>query len=152
MLRSIDSDELLRTLGSASLNWVAMALCHLLGGACAARQVRTILQPVHGFLFQVASSLLVRYSANNVLPARLGELFRADFHRTPSGYPAVRHQDDFHRAPAGHGGSRCLCRGRSALDDESASEPPRRRTSAGCWSPVCWPGACWSVSPRRSPS
>ncbi|MBK7792755.1 MAG: flippase-like domain-containing protein [Betaproteobacteria bacterium] len=81
MLRSIDSDELLRTLGSASLNWVAMALAiYWVELALRAQRWRTILQPVHEFSFApVASSLLVGYSANNVLPARLGELFRADF-------------------------------------------------------------------------
>jgi uncharacterized membrane protein YbhN (UPF0104 family) len=81
MLRSIDSDELLRTLGSASLTWVAMALAiYWVELALRAQRWRTILQPVHEFSFApVASSLLVGYSANNVLPARLGELFRADF-------------------------------------------------------------------------
>jgi uncharacterized protein (TIRG00374 family) len=81
MLRSIESDELLRTLGSASLNWVALALAiYWVELALRAQRWRFILQPVHEFSFsQVASSLLVGYSANNVLPARLGELFRADF-------------------------------------------------------------------------
>jgi hypothetical protein len=81
MLRSIESDELLRTLGSASLNWVALALAiYWLELALRAERWRFILQPVHYFSFsQVASSLFVGYSANNVLPARLGELFRADF-------------------------------------------------------------------------
>ncbi len=81
MLRSIDTDELLRTLGSASLSWVALALAiYWMELALRAQRWRFILQPVLVFSFsQVASSLFVGYSANNVLPARLGELFRADF-------------------------------------------------------------------------
>ncbi len=39
-----------------------------------------ILRPVRALRFrQIAMALIIGYAANNVLPARLGELFRADF-------------------------------------------------------------------------
>jgi uncharacterized protein (TIRG00374 family) len=81
MLRSIDSEELTRTLGAASPQWICLALVfYWLELAVRAQRWRTILRPVRDFPFSpVASTLLVGYSANNVFPARLGELFRADF-------------------------------------------------------------------------
>lgn len=81
MLRSIDSVDLLRSLRSASPGWIGWALAlYWLELALRAQRWRVILLPVRAFTFaQVMTTLLVGYSANNVLPARLGELFRADF-------------------------------------------------------------------------
>lgn len=83
MLRSIDLDDLGRTLASASPRWICLALAfYWLEIVVRAYRWRAILRPVRAFSFsQVATTLLVGYSANNVLPARLGELFRADFIR-----------------------------------------------------------------------
>lgn len=81
MLRSIDGAELARAMRSASPRWIAAGLgCYWLELALRAQRWRAILQPVRAFAYPpVASALLVGYAANNVLPARLGELFRADF-------------------------------------------------------------------------
>lgn len=81
MLRSIDTGELARALRSASAQWIAAGLAfYWIELGLRAQRWRTLLQPVRALSFaQVASALLVGYAANNVLPARLGELFRADF-------------------------------------------------------------------------
>lgn len=81
MLRSIDSAELLQSLRSASLKWICLSLaCYWVELTLRAQRWRVILLPVREFSSsQVVTTLLVGYSANNVLPARLGELFRADF-------------------------------------------------------------------------
>lgn len=86
-LGPIDIDELSRLLGSASLKWIALALgFYWLELLLRVQRWSIILRPVRRLPFShVATSLLVGYAANNVLPARLGELFRADFVRRRHG-------------------------------------------------------------------
>ncbi len=80
-LRSIGWEALRASIASASMSSVAVALaCYWVELALRASRWRAILRSVKALSFpQVAKALLVGYAANNVLPARLGELFRADF-------------------------------------------------------------------------
>ena len=79
-LRLVNYDDAIRSLESARLGWVAVAVAlywvelavrigrwHLMLGSIGRLPIRT-----------VAKALLIGYAANNVLPARLGELVRAD--------------------------------------------------------------------------
>lgn len=80
-LRAIGWDALRQSIASASMRWVAVALVgYWIELALRAARWRVILEPVKALSFgRVAKTLIVGYAANNVLPVRLGELFRADF-------------------------------------------------------------------------
>jgi hypothetical protein len=79
-LRVVDLDDAVRSLQSAHLGWIAVALAlywlelavrigrwHLMLGSIGRLRIRA-----------VWTAFIVGYAANNVLPARMGELLRAD--------------------------------------------------------------------------
>lgn len=80
-LRTVDRQELVSTLRSSSLSWIAAsALLYSLEMCIRGVRWRTLLRPVARLsMLQVMLSLVIGYAANNALPARLGELVRADF-------------------------------------------------------------------------
>ena len=86
-LRNIDLDQTRSALAKARITPLALSL-----GACwfalAIRVVRwrLLLMGIRLFSFgQVGRALLVGYAANNILPARIGELYRVDFVRRQYG-------------------------------------------------------------------
>jgi len=70
-----------RRLGQVQIAWLLLAIgCYWAALAIRSWRWRIILSPVRRLpFFQVYLGLIVGYAANNVLPARLGELFRADY-------------------------------------------------------------------------
>ncbi len=74
-------DDVWRTLGHVDLLWLLVALAmYWVALTLRSWRWRIILAPVRRMKFsQVYCGLLVGYAANYVLPARLGELVRADF-------------------------------------------------------------------------
>jgi len=80
-LRAIDLRELERVLRSSSLTWIGVSLAvYWLEIAMRSMRWRMLLRPVAALTFgQVVLSLVIGYAANNALPARLGEVFRAHF-------------------------------------------------------------------------
>jgi uncharacterized protein (TIRG00374 family) len=80
-IRVIDVDELMRLLAYASFSWLAVSLAfYWVELLLRTQRWSIILRPVCRLPFRaVTTTLLVGYAANNVFPARLGELFRADF-------------------------------------------------------------------------
>lgn len=80
-LRPIDTAELPRVMASVSFKWIGIALAfYSMELLLRAQRWSIILRPILRLPFlHVATTLLVGYAANNVLPAKLGELFRADF-------------------------------------------------------------------------
>jgi glycosyltransferase 2 family protein len=80
-LRGVSEKELRTLLAGVSLKWVALALA-LYAGSMFFRVVRwhnllsALVSVSRG---RVAEALLVGYAFNNLLPARLGELVRADY-------------------------------------------------------------------------
>jgi len=79
--RTVDPDQLLRLLESASGGWIATAmLLYWFELVVRVQRWRVILGPVKSLSFAaVANALIVGYAANNIIPARLGELVRADY-------------------------------------------------------------------------
>jgi hypothetical protein len=79
-LRSVAIRDLGPLLLSVNAGWIIVGLAgYWLELTVRAARWQRILQPVRALQYgQVASALLIGYAANNVLPARLGELFRAD--------------------------------------------------------------------------
>jgi glycosyltransferase 2 family protein len=80
-LRNVDVQQVWNALRSIDRWWIAAAL-FAYALALTSRIVRwwTILRAVsHIRIGQVAAALLAGYAANAILPARLGELFRANF-------------------------------------------------------------------------
>ncbi|HXQ42745.1 MAG TPA: lysylphosphatidylglycerol synthase transmembrane domain-containing protein [Candidatus Udaeobacter sp.] len=77
----IDTGDLLRRLAQVQIAWLLLALaCYWVALAIRSWRWRIILSPVSRLtFFQVYHGLVVGYAANNVLPARLGELVRADY-------------------------------------------------------------------------
>jgi glycosyltransferase 2 family protein len=80
-LRGVSEEEIRTLLVAVRLKWVALALA-LYAGDLLLRIVRwhallNQLLPVSRI--KVAETLVVGYAFNNLLPARLGELFRADY-------------------------------------------------------------------------
>jgi uncharacterized protein (TIRG00374 family) len=69
--------------------WVGLAMCFYAAALfCRIVRWKTVLSAVVPlYLSRVAVALLTGYAANAVLPARLGELFRADFCRREYGTP-----------------------------------------------------------------
>nr|WP_246294735.1 lysylphosphatidylglycerol synthase transmembrane domain-containing protein [Schlegelella koreensis] len=80
-VRSIAFDDLLRVLKASSPQWIAVSIAlYWLEIVVRSTRWRRLLRPVAALgPRQVLLSLIVGYAANNALPARLGELFRADF-------------------------------------------------------------------------
>lgn len=80
-LRDTNIDEIQRLVGQIQVRWVFAAL------ACYAVDITLRVQRWHILLrrlvavpwYGVGEILIVGYAVNNVLPARLGELFRADY-------------------------------------------------------------------------
>jgi uncharacterized protein (TIRG00374 family) len=77
----IDVADLARRLGQVQVAWLLLALgCYWAALGIRSWRWRIILSPVSRLTFlQVYHGLVVGYAANNVLPARLGELVRADY-------------------------------------------------------------------------
>jgi uncharacterized protein (TIRG00374 family) len=85
--RSVDIDEVSRVFGAISRDWVVAAMT-LYFCALFIRTIRWWLilrDAVPLRIRQVAAALLAGYAVNALLPARLGELFRADFCRRQYG-------------------------------------------------------------------
>ena len=81
-LRDADIAEVKRTFGEIAPQWIALAwLVYAASIALRVLRWRLLLQEVVPVLSlsAVAETLLAGYAVNNVLPARLGELFRADY-------------------------------------------------------------------------
>ena len=79
--RAIDVDKLLPLLRSSSRGWVAAAVAlYWVELVFRIQRWRLLVQPIKPLRFgQIADAFLVGYAANNVMPARLGELVRADY-------------------------------------------------------------------------
>jgi uncharacterized protein (TIRG00374 family) len=81
VLQSVDLGRTLEVLGAAAPSWIAAAVAFIcLDVLLRAVRWQRLLAPVRAVAFRpVLSYLLVGYLANNVLPARLGELVRAHY-------------------------------------------------------------------------
>jgi glycosyltransferase 2 family protein len=80
-LRGVSGEEIRSLIAAVRLKWVALALC-LYGGGLFLRVIRwhSLLSVlVSASRARVTEALLVGYAFNNLLPARLGELVRADY-------------------------------------------------------------------------
>jgi glycosyltransferase 2 family protein len=80
-LRGVSEKEIRTLLGAVRLDWVALALA-LYAGDLLLRVIRwhaLLNQLLTVSRIKVAETLVVGYAFNNLLPARLGELFRADY-------------------------------------------------------------------------
>jgi glycosyltransferase 2 family protein len=80
-LRGVSKDELRTLFGAVSLKWVALAFAFYVGSLFF-RVIRwhiLLSALVSVSRSRVAEALLVGYAFNNLLPARLGELVRADY-------------------------------------------------------------------------
>jgi uncharacterized protein (TIRG00374 family) len=81
VLRQVDVGAVARVLGNAAPGW-ALAVCACIATDVVCRTVRwqVLLAPIQRVRFvPVLGYLLVGYLANNVLPARLGELVRSHY-------------------------------------------------------------------------
>ncbi|NJN58698.1 MAG: flippase-like domain-containing protein [Leptolyngbyaceae cyanobacterium SL_5_9] len=80
-LRQTSLTEVSTVLTQSNKGWLTTALgCYSISMTVRIVRWQTLLQDVKAFSFQkVGAALLIGYAANNVLPARLGEVFRADF-------------------------------------------------------------------------
>ena len=81
VLRSVDLSRTVEILGTASPAWISfVAGCIVLDIVLRAVRWQRLLVPIRAVRFRrVLSYLLVGYLANNVLPARLGELVRSHY-------------------------------------------------------------------------
>jgi len=81
VVRQVDVAAVARVLGNAAPGWViAVAACIAIDVVCRAIRWQGLLAPIHRVRFvPVLGYLLVGYLANNVLPARLGELVRSHY-------------------------------------------------------------------------
>jgi glycosyltransferase 2 family protein len=81
VVRQVDLGAVARVLGSAAPGWVlAVAACIALDVTCRTVRWQALLAPIQRVRFvPVLGYLLVGYLANNVLPARLGELVRSHY-------------------------------------------------------------------------
>ena len=81
VVRQVDVAAVARVLGNAAPGWViAVAACIAIDVACRAIRWQGLLAPIRLVRFvPVLGYLLVGYLANNVLPARLGELVRSHY-------------------------------------------------------------------------
>src|SRR4051794_39818318 len=80
-LRGINSESLASAFTSMSLQWTlaAVAFYYMELGIRSIRWWLIVRQVADLRLSQVAIALLVGYAVNAILPARIGELFRADY-------------------------------------------------------------------------
>jgi uncharacterized protein (TIRG00374 family) len=80
-LRQTSLTEVSTVLTQSNKGWLITALgCYSISMTVRIVRWQTLLQDVKAFSFpKVGAALLIGYAANNVLPARLGEIFRADF-------------------------------------------------------------------------
>jgi uncharacterized protein (TIRG00374 family) len=81
IVRGVDLAEVGSILGTAQLGWVAlMFACVALDLSIRSLRWKRLLAPIHPVPYlRTAGYLLVGYLANNVLPARLGELVRCHY-------------------------------------------------------------------------
>jgi len=81
VVRQVDVAAVARVLGNAAPGWViAVAACIAIDVVCRAIRWQGLLAPIQRVPFvPVLGYLLVGYLANNVLPARLGELVRSHY-------------------------------------------------------------------------
>jgi hypothetical protein len=129
-LRAIDLRELERLLRSSSLTWIGVSLAlYWLEIVIRAVRWRMLLRPIAALTFgQVLLSLVIGYAANNALPARLGEVFRAHFSASATTSPGGSHGDDRRRALAGrHRGLACAAAGWSRWQATAVSRRSRVR-------------------------
>ncbi|MBH63966.1 MAG: TIGR00374 family protein [Alphaproteobacteria bacterium] len=80
-LRMVGSDELLQAVSVVQLHWIGVALCiFAVDMALRVKRWQFLLSDtVKLSNGQVAKALIIGYMVNNLLPARLGEIYRADF-------------------------------------------------------------------------
>lgn len=81
VLRSVDPGRTLEVLGAATPAWIAVVVAFIcLDILLRAVRWRRLLAPIRDVRFRpILSYLLVGYLANNVLPARLGEIVRSHY-------------------------------------------------------------------------
>lgn len=80
-LRQTSLTEVSSILSQSHQGWLMVALgCYSFSMVVRIVRWQTLLQDIKAFSFRkVGTALLIGYAANNLLPARLGEIFRADF-------------------------------------------------------------------------
>jgi glycosyltransferase 2 family protein len=90
-LHRVPSGAVASILTSADPSWLGAAIvCYWVNLGLRARRWQIILRPVAAVPYRsVAKSLIVGYGLNMIMPARLGELFRAEFFKTTYGLPRV---------------------------------------------------------------
>jgi uncharacterized protein (TIRG00374 family) len=81
VVRGVDLQQTANLLGSARLEWLALAVAAIVGDlAFRALRWQVLIRPIHRVpLRRLTAYMLVGYLANNVLPARLGELVRSHY-------------------------------------------------------------------------
>jgi uncharacterized protein (TIRG00374 family) len=81
VIRGVDLEETASLLGSARVEWLAFAVAAITGDlAFRALRWQILIRPIHRVpLRRLSGYMLVGYLANNVLPARLGELVRSHY-------------------------------------------------------------------------
>lgn len=81
VLRGVDLGRTASVLGTANPSWLAVTLVALLGDLLfRGRRWQILVEPIHHVRYwRLFAYMLVGYLANNVLPARLGELVRSHY-------------------------------------------------------------------------
>jgi uncharacterized protein (TIRG00374 family) len=81
VVRGVDLQQTANLLGSARLEWIALAVAATVGDLTfRALRWQVLIRPIHRVpLRRLSAYMLVGYLANNVLPARLGELVRSHY-------------------------------------------------------------------------
>jgi uncharacterized protein (TIRG00374 family) len=81
VVRGVDLQQTANLLGSARLEWLALAVAAIAGDLTfRALRWQVLIRPIHRVpLRRLSAYMLVGYLANNVLPARLGELVRSHY-------------------------------------------------------------------------
>jgi hypothetical protein len=88
-VRQVEGQHLREAVRAVTPGWIAAAvLLYAVDIALRVARWRLLLEPVARLSYpRVATALVVGYAVNNLLPARLGEIFRADFLKRHSGVP-----------------------------------------------------------------
>jgi uncharacterized protein (TIRG00374 family) len=81
VLRGVDLDQTARLLGGARLPWIGLAVAAIAADLLfRALRWQVLIAPIHPVpLRRLSGYMMVGYLANNVLPARLGELVRSHY-------------------------------------------------------------------------
>jgi uncharacterized membrane protein YbhN (UPF0104 family) len=90
-LYRVHPGSVVSVLAHAKLTWIGAAMVAYLANLCLrTRRWELILRPVAAIPYRVVgSALLVGYGLNTIMPARLGELFRAEFLKKSLGLSRV---------------------------------------------------------------